>query len=154
MASLTRWTWVWVNAGSWWWTGRHGVLQSMGSQRVRHDWATELNWTDAKNWLIWKDPDAGKVWGRRKRGWPRMRWLVCITYSMDMSLSKLWMLAMDREIWCPAVHGVTKSQKRVNDLTELDWTVRMDAMILKFFECWVFKARFFTFLFHFYHVTL
>ena len=46
MASLTRWTWVWVNSGSWWWTGRPGVLQFMGSQRVRHDWANELNWTD------------------------------------------------------------------------------------------------------------
>ena len=44
MASLTQWTWVWVNSGSWWWTGRHGMLQSMGLQRVRHDWATELNW--------------------------------------------------------------------------------------------------------------
>ena len=44
MASLTQWTWVWVNSRSWWWTGRPGVLQSMGSQRVRHDWATELNW--------------------------------------------------------------------------------------------------------------
>ena len=46
MASLTQWTWVWVNSGSWWWTGRPGVLQFMGSQRVGHDWATELNWTD------------------------------------------------------------------------------------------------------------
>ena len=45
MALLTRWTWVWVNSGSWWWTGRPGVLQFMGSQRVGHDWATELNWT-------------------------------------------------------------------------------------------------------------
>ena len=45
-ASLTWWTWVWVNSGSWWWTGRPGVLRFMGSQRVRHDWATELNWTD------------------------------------------------------------------------------------------------------------
>ena len=45
MASLTRWRWVWVNSGSWWWTGRPGVLRFMGSQRVRHDWATELNWT-------------------------------------------------------------------------------------------------------------
>ena len=45
MASLTQWMWVWVNSGSWWWTGRPGVLQSMGSQRVRHDWATELNGT-------------------------------------------------------------------------------------------------------------
>ena len=46
MASLTRWTWVWVNSGSWWWTGRPGVLQFMGLQRVGCDWATELNWTD------------------------------------------------------------------------------------------------------------
>ena len=45
MASLTRWTWVWVNSGNWWWTGRPGMLQFMGSQRVGHDWATELNWT-------------------------------------------------------------------------------------------------------------
>ena len=44
MASLTPWTWVWVNSRSWWWTGRPGVLQSMGSLRVRHDWETELNW--------------------------------------------------------------------------------------------------------------
>ena len=44
MASLTRWTWIWVNSRSWWWTGRPGVLQFMGSQRVRHDWTTELNW--------------------------------------------------------------------------------------------------------------
>ena len=46
MASLTRWTWVWVNSGSWWWTGRPGVLWFMGSQRVGHDWATELNWAE------------------------------------------------------------------------------------------------------------
>jgi len=44
MASLTRWIWVWVNSRSWWWTGRPGVLGFMGSQRVGHDWATELNW--------------------------------------------------------------------------------------------------------------
>ena len=43
MASLTRWMWVWVDSGSWWWTGRPGVLRFMGFQRVRHDWATELN---------------------------------------------------------------------------------------------------------------
>ena len=48
MASLTRWTWVWVSSGSWWWTGRPGMLQSMGSQRVRHDWATDLNWTNCQ----------------------------------------------------------------------------------------------------------
>ena len=44
MASLTQWTWVWVDSRSWWWTGRPGVLRFMGSQRVGHDWATELNW--------------------------------------------------------------------------------------------------------------
>ena len=45
MASLTWWTWIWVSSGSWWWTGKPSVLQSMGSQRVGHDRATELNWT-------------------------------------------------------------------------------------------------------------
>ena len=44
MASPSQWTWVWISSGSWWWAGRPDVLQSMGSQRVRHDWATELNW--------------------------------------------------------------------------------------------------------------
>ena len=46
MASPTLCTWVWVNSGSWWWTGRPGVLRFVGSQRVGHDWATELNWTE------------------------------------------------------------------------------------------------------------
>ena len=46
MASPTQWTWVWVNSRSWWWTGRPGVLRSMGSQRAGHDWATELNWAE------------------------------------------------------------------------------------------------------------
>ena len=51
MASPTQWTWVWVNSRSWWWTGRPGVLQSMWSQRVGHDWATELT-----NWVAFNDP--------------------------------------------------------------------------------------------------
>ena len=46
MSSPTQWTWVWVDSESWWWTGRPGVLWFLGSQRVRHDWATELNWTE------------------------------------------------------------------------------------------------------------
>ena len=46
MASLTQWTWVWVNSGNWWWTGRPGKLRFTGSQRVGHDWVTELNWTE------------------------------------------------------------------------------------------------------------
>ena len=52
MASPTRWTWVWASSGSWWWTGKPGVLQSMGLQRVRRDRATELNWT-SKDQLKW-----------------------------------------------------------------------------------------------------
>ena len=49
--SPTQWTWVWVSSRSWWWTGRHGVLQSMGSQRVGYDWATELNWKASPAWF-------------------------------------------------------------------------------------------------------
>ena len=49
MASPTWWAWVWVGSGSWWWTGKPGVLQSMELQRVEHDWATELNWTEWKS---------------------------------------------------------------------------------------------------------
>ena len=48
MASLTQWTWVWVDSGTQWWTGRPGVLRFMGLQRVRHDWVTELSWTELK----------------------------------------------------------------------------------------------------------
>ena len=53
MASLTQWTWAWVNSGSWWWTGRPGVLRFMGSQRVGHDWANELNWTEVSGVALW-----------------------------------------------------------------------------------------------------
>ena len=52
MASPTRWAWVWVNSGSWWWTGKPGVLRFMGLQRVGHDWATELNWTEVSQIIM------------------------------------------------------------------------------------------------------
>ena len=74
MASPTQWTWVWVNSRSWWWTGRPGMLQSMGSQSVGHDWATELNWHLESSLLRpLRDPTPSPCcrggWGQK--GWRR-----------------------------------------------------------------------------------
>ena len=72
----------------------------------------------------------GKIEGRRRRGWQRMRWLDVITDSMDMSLSKIWEMVIDREAWSAAVHGVAKSQTRLIDRTELNWKPRGRAVLL------------------------
>ena len=134
MASLTQWTWVWADSGSWWWTGRLGVLQFMGSQRVGHDWVTELSWTvfwrrvnnqtflglldngseltlisilwppDAKNWLIGKDSDAGQDWRQEEKGTTEDEMVGWHHDSMES-----WVWASSGSWWWTGKPGVLQS---------------------------------------------
>ena len=110
MASLTQWTWVWASSGSWWWRGKPGLLQSVGSQRVRHNWATELNWREEL--IHWKRPWC---WERLKAGEGDDRewdgWMVSPTqWTRVLASSGSW--------WWTGKPGMLHSMGLQRDTTE------------------------------------
>ena len=127
MASPTRWTWVWVNSGRWWWTGKPGVLRFMGSQRVGHDWATELNWTNSQMSFSWiRDRNySGLGFGLLTSAIRALSHLSQIASCLitliegngtPLQYSCLENL-MDGGAWCAAVHGVARSWTQLSDFT-------------------------------------
>ena len=85
---------------------------------------TPILWLpDAKSWLIWKDPDAGKDWRWEEKGITEDEMVECITDSVDIGLGKLRELVMDREVWRAAVHGLAKSQTWLSNWTEMNFQI-------------------------------
>ena len=94
MASPTQWTWVWVNSGSWWWTGKPGMLQSMGSQRVRHDWATQLNWSNILACCLlnsYAEPVGASLVSQLVKNLPAMQRTKCDPWVGKIPWRKKWL---------------------------------------------------------------
>ena len=112
MASPTRWTWVWVNSGSWWWTGRPGVLQFMGPQRVGHDWATELDWTEPLRVVLLEYQNV--AWNM-----PGLRYHSVIRVSGDWEHSFLFQSTMAETL---VVYKIFPKCDNLFPENKIDWT--------------------------------
>ena len=114
MASLTRYTWVWTRSGSWWWTGRPDVLQSMESQRVRHDWVTELNWWHLSPTMGFPGGASGKEPAYQCKRYNRHKF---DPLEEGTAIHSIFLLEnpMGRGVWKATIYRVTKSQ------TKLKW---------------------------------
>ena len=104
MASPTLWAWVWVNSGSWWWTGRPGMLRFMGSQSVGHDWAIELNWTECTpeinvtyvNYVVVQSPSCAQLF--------TTPWTTAYQASLSFIISQSFLKLMSIESVMPSSH--------------------------------------------------
>ena len=114
LASPTWWTWVWASSGSWWWTGKPAMLQTMASQRVRHDWATELNWqnTVGASLVAQTVQDLPAVWEMRVQslGWEDVLEKEMATHSSILA----WRIPRARGSWL----GYRPCGHRESDTTE------------------------------------